>query len=55
VRDDGLRQLRRTVLKRDCWRSSDITAGTLLGNVNVILDTRTPLCKLLDASVELDT
>ena len=55
VRVDGLKQLRRTVLKSACCRSSDITAGTLVGRTNVILDTRAPDSRLFDASPELDT
>jgi len=55
VKDDGLRQLRRTVLKSACCRSRDITAGTLVGRTNVIFDTKTPVWRLSDAEEELDT
>jgi len=55
VRDDGLKQLRRTVLKSACCRSSDITAGTLVGRTNVTFDTSTPVCRLSDDVEELDT
>ena len=55
VSADGLKQLSRTVLNSACCRSRDITAGTLVGRTNVILDTSTPVCRPLDASDELDT
>jgi len=55
VRDDGLKQLRRTVLKSACCRSRDITAGTLVGRTNVIFETSTPVCRPSDAADELDT
>jgi len=56
VKEDGLRQLSRTVLNSACWRSNDITAGTLVGSENMIFDTRTPNCSPpSDDSDELDT